>query len=81
MTMERWEKAKELFVLALDQPQTDRASFLAEACGDDTDLRANVERLLAHDDLSDDFLEPPTEPGTTQACFSAADLLRFFPRE
>jgi hypothetical protein len=47
--------------LAKSDP-ADRAAFLAAACGDDTDLRGQVERLLeAHFGLGD-FLQPPTGP-------------------
>jgi hypothetical protein len=45
-----WRRAKELFALALHRTGPDRASFLAEACGADTALRAQVESLLAESD-------------------------------
>jgi len=37
-----------IFQEALDRPVEQRQRFLAEACGDDADLRRRVERLLAH---------------------------------
>ena len=46
---DRWRKVLELFEQALDQPPGLRASWLAGACGDDPELRSEVERmLLAH---------------------------------
>ncbi|MCH2134540.1 MAG: serine/threonine-protein kinase [Phycisphaerales bacterium] len=38
--------AKQIFTEALDHAPADRPAFLDEACGDDTDLRAEVESLL-----------------------------------
>ena len=38
--------AKDLFIAALERDGPDRAAFLAEACGDDTALREEVESLL-----------------------------------
>ena len=44
-------RAKQVFLAVLDGPATDRPARLAEACGDDADLRQEVESLLAfHDD-------------------------------
>src|SRR5690349_5983387 len=44
----------------------ERAQFLAEACGDDLELRARVELLLAAHDRAGGFLESPP-PGVTRA--------------
>jgi WD40 repeat protein/serine/threonine protein kinase len=38
----------------------ERAAFLAQACGDNTSLRQEVERLLAADQAAASFLEQPT---------------------
>jgi len=40
------QRAKDVFLVALAQPGPDRSAFLADACGDDTALRAEVESLL-----------------------------------
>jgi tetratricopeptide (TPR) repeat protein len=58
------QRAKDLFIAALDQAPADRPAFLAEACGDDVALRAEVESLLGfHDEHEDDEpLAPPSEP-------------------
>ena len=47
MTPERWTRIRELFGAALETPESERPRFLESACGEDTDLRAEVERLLA----------------------------------
>lgn len=47
-----------LFAAALEKrPGADRQAFLVEACGDDASLRRRVERLLAVDARTDDFLD------------------------
>jgi tetratricopeptide (TPR) repeat protein len=50
------QRAKDLFTAALDRPPEARAAFLAEVCGDDAELRHEVESLLAfHDeDIAED---------------------------
>lgn len=51
MQQQQWEKIKEVFTAALEQPVDVRAQFLADACGDDEMLRREVESLLdAHEE-------------------------------
>ncbi len=50
MTPEEHEKARELFLGACELPEERRASYLALHCGDDGDLRREVEALLAYHD-------------------------------
>jgi serine/threonine protein kinase/formylglycine-generating enzyme required for sulfatase activity len=47
VTPERWSRIRELFATALETPESERPQFLMSACGNDTDLRAELERLLA----------------------------------
>jgi hypothetical protein len=45
-----WTRVKTVFQSALEQPDDLRASFVADACGSDSPLLAEVESLLiAHD--------------------------------
>jgi formylglycine-generating enzyme required for sulfatase activity len=46
---QRWERLQELYAAAADLPLELRAGFLAGACGEDADLRREVEELLAAD--------------------------------
>jgi eukaryotic-like serine/threonine-protein kinase len=46
MNATRWQKTKNLFALVLEQPVAGRADFLRAACGDDPELREEVESLL-----------------------------------
>src|ERR1700683_4790383 len=46
VTPVRRAQIKELFRLALETPESERSRFLDSACGEDRDLRTEVERLL-----------------------------------
>ena len=52
-----WQKIKDVFALAVEQPLERRTDFLREACGDDEALRAEVESLLAAGDAPDPVIE------------------------
>jgi serine/threonine protein kinase len=41
------------------QDPAQRAAFLDAACGQDQQLRAEIEELLRHDDIAGNFLEKP----------------------
>jgi serine/threonine protein kinase/Tfp pilus assembly protein PilF len=47
MDSERWRRLEQLYHAALEQEPARRDSFLARACREDTDLRQEVESLLA----------------------------------
>ncbi|MGK0303959.1 MAG: hypothetical protein ACI89X_004862, partial [Planctomycetota bacterium] len=47
MNPERWLQAKELFAKALQLDERQRDTFLSEACGNDIELRREVDSLLA----------------------------------
>jgi hypothetical protein len=55
MQAERSKQIEELYQAALAQPAEKRAAFLAQACPDDPQLRAEVQSLL--DQQADSFLE------------------------
>jgi tetratricopeptide (TPR) repeat protein len=44
------QRAKDLFLAALDRPTEERVAFVREACGEDADLRAEVDSLLRFHD-------------------------------
>ena len=56
MTSDRWQRREDLFHSALERPPADRAAFLTEACGGDTELRADVEQLLQADEQASSFV-------------------------
>ncbi len=47
MTDDRHRRAKEIFLATCERPPEERPLFLKEACGGDSELRAEVESLLA----------------------------------
>jgi len=56
---ERWRRISSLFDEAVQLPSERRAAWLDAACGDDTDLKAQVSRLLDSADLAGGFLDKP----------------------
>jgi serine/threonine protein kinase len=60
MTVERWQRVKELLHLAMQLAPERRARFLDDACAAEPGLRAEVESLLVADArVPADFLLPP----------------------
>ena len=57
MTPDQWPRVKALFDAAVEQDRPARASFLADACGEDAAVRAEVERLLTAHDEASGFIE------------------------
>ena len=49
MQSERWQQIRRIFEQAIDLDGTARAGFLQGACGDDAELRAEVDALIAAD--------------------------------
>jgi serine/threonine protein kinase len=47
VTPERWSRLREVFGAALETPEPERSQFLESACEGDSELRMEVERLLA----------------------------------
>jgi serine/threonine protein kinase len=60
------QRAKSLFLAALDHASGERAAFLDEACAGDAELRRRVERLLQAHDRPDSLPEAPAAPGPTE---------------
>jgi serine/threonine-protein kinase len=60
MTPERWRAVDAILQAALACDPARRDAFVAEACGEDDELRREVASLLAaHDSAGNDFLERP----------------------
>ncbi len=69
MTSLRWQLLKELFHAALEKDPASRAEFLAQACGGDVELRAEIESLIAAHERPGSFLdiaEVATDSGAEQ---------------
>jgi serine/threonine protein kinase len=48
MEPQRWKEIDRVFAAALDHEPAERSAFLVEACGDDDELRKEVESLIVH---------------------------------
>ncbi|MBA2645394.1 MAG: serine/threonine protein kinase, partial [Pyrinomonadaceae bacterium] len=60
MSPEHWKQVEEIFSEAVDLPAgAERASFIAEQCGADAELRAEVEKLLSADEEAGEFIAGP----------------------
>jgi eukaryotic-like serine/threonine-protein kinase len=59
MTPERWKKIEEIFQAALDLSPGARTELIRAECGDDDELRQEVEKLIARYEDEEDFLESP----------------------
>jgi eukaryotic-like serine/threonine-protein kinase len=59
MKKDLWQRAEELFHTALEHSTEARRAFLDKACGEDAELRRQVETLLSQDEQAGSFLEKP----------------------
>jgi TolB-like protein/Tfp pilus assembly protein PilF/predicted Ser/Thr protein kinase len=59
MMPERWQQVERLYHDAAELSQDRRSAFLDESCGEDENLRREVESLLAQEKGAQDFLERP----------------------
>jgi TolB-like protein/Tfp pilus assembly protein PilF len=57
MRSEQWQVIEELYHAALVLPDAERGSFLQRACGENQDLRLELESLLRHGDTPESFLD------------------------
>lgn len=74
MTPERWRKLKEICYSALEREPGARATFLAEACVADEDLRREAESMLARATTDPRILDSPIpqDPGIENAATAPA---------
>jgi len=59
MANERWQRAKVVFQGALERPLEGRTTYVVAACGEDLELRGEVESLLASHAEATGFLSRP----------------------
>jgi hypothetical protein len=59
MTGEKAQSDRDIFKQALRLPPQDRGRFLGEACGDNAELRDDVESLLQAHSAASRFMERP----------------------
>ena len=59
MNPERWHQIERICEATLKRGASERASYLKKVCGEDEDLRLEVEQLLAHEETAKGFLDAP----------------------
>ncbi len=67
---ERWRRIEALFDAALERPEEERSAYLADACPENPDLAAEVERMLAAHETEGGLLD--RSPGARGVILSAA---------
>jgi serine/threonine protein kinase/tetratricopeptide (TPR) repeat protein/TolB-like protein len=53
----RWDQVKEIVASALERNPDERPDYLRSACGEDAELRSEVDSLLSHHNRADSLLE------------------------
>ena len=66
MKPERWQQIENICHESLDRKPEERAAFLDAQCGDDQDLRCEVESLLRYAELKGNPLDRSTGEGVWQ---------------
>jgi non-specific serine/threonine protein kinase/serine/threonine-protein kinase len=59
MDEKNWLNVKEIFLAALEKNEKSRSEYLDEICADNSDLREEIESLLASHEEIEDFIEKP----------------------
>ncbi len=76
MTPERWKQIDGVFQQVLEHPASERTAKLAELCGDDRELRTEVESLIDLQDQTSTFLEVPAfEESAALICDTATSSM------
>jgi eukaryotic-like serine/threonine-protein kinase len=88
MTDERWRRIADVYESAQSRPREERSAFVRQASGEDSDLRREVESLLAQDDISGAFHDAiaaaasslladnsPVQPGSVIGPYQIESLL------
>ena len=71
LDVSRWTQIKVIFDRAIQLPQAEREEFLLRSCRSDTELRRELESLLAIYESDTGFLETPALVGATELIDSA----------
>ena len=75
MDNERWRKIEEVFQNAAERDPAERNAYLTQICGDDQELRREVESLLAHEGFDTFIHEPIKGAARSLATDSDHDLI------
>src|SRR4051812_32135927 len=67
MTLERWRRIEQLYHTLMERAPAEQATYLMEACGEDQELRHEVESLLRNEERGL-FLERPALEVAARQC-------------
>jgi len=73
MSTDRYKLAKEIVDAVLSTAPHQRQEILHQKCGDDQQLKSEVESYLEYCDQTADFMTPPLEGAAVRALFQAAN--------
>jgi len=76
-----WKRAKQVFHEALEKTEPGRTGVVEAACGEDRELRAQVEAMLAAHDEAGEFLSSPTAEEATAVSRAATTMSASQPSE
>ncbi len=76
MITSRWEQVKSIFGAALELPEADRPAFVAQACGIDTEMHAEILTLLAANQAMGSFMKDPVTKFPIPASFENRNCLQ-----
>src|SRR5215510_8703904 len=74
MNPDRWKRLEEIYHSARMRGSADRAAYVAEVCGNDEDLKAQVESLLVHGEALSK-LESKVVQGTAPTPLAAGAMI------
>src|SRR5438105_3091323 len=75
MKQELWQRAEELFHAALELAPQARGAFLDKACGEDAELRHQVDLLVSKDEHGGSLLEKPVLADVTVMPVASGSLV------
>ncbi|MGB7200964.1 MAG: protein kinase [Pyrinomonadaceae bacterium] len=61
MNKARFTQLEDIYRAVLGQPPASRAQFIIDSCGDDNELRSEIESLLSYDELHAQFIDSSPE--------------------
>ena len=61
MNKGRFTQLEEIYRAVVGQPPKNRAQFIIDSCGDDSELRSEIESLVSYDELNSQFLDSSPE--------------------
>ena len=77
----RWKEVEAILRAALARAPHERPAFVADVCAGDSELRLEVESLLAHEPETDQFLSTPAAVLIAAAEATASHWRRVLRRE